>query len=147
MDQEKRMTWQETYHETHWLPVRHDDQEIVRYDTWKNSEGQLHREDGPALINYRGDRSVHSELWFLNDRLHRFDGAAETKYDSDGAVRVRSWYIHGKPVTKIELDAHNPSTSEERLGEIYLGDDEELRKIAFAHPNFPKWAKDWIDPS
>jgi hypothetical protein len=52
---------------------------------WRNSAGQLHREDGPALETpYRG------EEWYLDGQLHRTDGPAIDTID------FSAWYIHDK---------------------------------------------------
>jgi hypothetical protein len=52
---------------------------------WYNSEGELHREDGPAIEWADGTRS-----WYLNNQRHREDGPAMEW--SDG---TRSWYWNG----------------------------------------------------
>ena len=51
-----------------------------------NHANQLHREDGPAVIQRDG-----SKEWYLNGELHREDGPA-IEY-SDGA---KCWYRNGK---------------------------------------------------
>ena len=48
--------------------------------------GQLHREDGPAVEYTDGTR-----IWYLNDKRHREDGPA-IKY----ANGTREWYSNGK---------------------------------------------------
>ena len=48
--------------------------------------GNLHREDGPAVEWASGTRS-----WFLNGNLHREDGAAV-----EWASGTRYWYLNGK---------------------------------------------------
>jgi len=47
--------------------------EINKYGDkfWRNKEGKLHREDGPAVEFAHG-----SKLWYLNDKCHRDDGPA-----------------------------------------------------------------------
>jgi hypothetical protein len=55
--------------------------------------GQLHREDGPALEYASGDK-----CWFLDGRLHRQDGPA-LEY-ADG---VKFWYLNEKEVTEDEV--------------------------------------------
>jgi hypothetical protein len=53
---------------------------------WRDDEGLLHRDDGPARV-YPGGR----EEWFRHGRLHREDGPAvvhangSVKYYVDGA--------------------------------------------------------------
>jgi hypothetical protein len=48
--------------------------------------GQLHREDGPAIINTNGDK-----LWYLNDLLHREDGPAIERVNES-----KHWFLHGE---------------------------------------------------
>ena len=48
--------------------------------------GQIHREDGPAIIEADG-----SESWFLNNQRHREDGPAYI-----GADGTQVWYLNGK---------------------------------------------------
>ena len=50
------------------------------------SNGQLHREDGPAIEWADGDKR-----WYINGKLHRKDGPAY-----EGADGYKSWYINGK---------------------------------------------------
>jgi hypothetical protein len=54
--------------------------------TWRNQDGELHREDGPALIDAYG-----SKFWYRNDELHREDGPAIIY--ADGSKR---WYRNGR---------------------------------------------------
>jgi hypothetical protein len=52
--------------------------------------GELHREDGPAVECSNGTRK-----WYLDGQLHREDGPA-IEY-ADG---TRFWYLHGNRVTE-----------------------------------------------
>ena len=52
----------------------------------RNKKGQLHRENGPAII-----RACGTEEWFINGLRHRKDGPAITY--SDGS---KCWYNNGK---------------------------------------------------
>ena len=53
---------------------------------WINSEGEWHREDGPAIEWKDGGK-----FWYINDKLHREDGPAEEWADGD-----KTWWINGK---------------------------------------------------
>jgi len=75
------------------------------------SNGELHREDGPAVASGKGD-----EWWFTHNQLHRIDGPAVTHANGskwwyqkgqlhredgpayEGADGSTAWYMHGKPV-------------------------------------------------
>jgi len=83
---------------------------------WRNSAGQLHREDGPAIIypdGYQGwyhDGKLHredgpavtepdgSQYWYQNDRLHREDGPAVVWPSG-----TMEWWHNGKNITKVAL--------------------------------------------
>jgi len=56
-------------------------------------DGNLHREDGPAIEYSSGYKS-----WHLNGKLHREDGPA-VEYDSG----YKSWYLNGKMVTEEKV--------------------------------------------
>jgi hypothetical protein len=51
---------------------------------WHNSQGQLHRELGPAIEHTNGSRA-----WYVNDQLHRTDGPA-----LEYANGSREWYVN-----------------------------------------------------
>jgi hypothetical protein len=53
---------------------------------WKNSEGQIHRTDGPAVEFKNG----HTE-WYVNGERHRLNGPAIVWPDGD-----TSWYVNGE---------------------------------------------------
>jgi hypothetical protein len=53
---------------------------------WRNSEGELHRTDGPAV-----ERADGSREWYLNGLLHREDGPARELANSR-----RAWYQNGQ---------------------------------------------------
>ncbi len=55
--------------------------------------GNLHREDGPAFIWANG-----YQMWYLNDNLHREDGPAII-----GANGTQKWYLNGKRVTEEQV--------------------------------------------
>ena len=53
---------------------------------WKNDNGQYHREDGPAIENYNGDKE-----WYINGLRHRVDGPA-----LEWKSGRKQWYINGQ---------------------------------------------------
>jgi hypothetical protein len=57
------------------------------YDMYvvRNGNGELHRDDGPAVICTDGTKK-----WYRNDKLHREDGPAVIC--TDGTLY---WYRHG----------------------------------------------------
>ena len=70
----------------------------VRY---RNSDDQLHREDGPAV-----ERSDGSRMWYLNGKLHREDGPAVERPNG-----TRFWYRNGERLSKEEFEARKPRFS------------------------------------
>ena len=50
-----------------------------RNQRWYNSNGNFHREDGPAIIYAHG-----LQVWYINGRKHRTDGPAY--------MTVGDWY-------------------------------------------------------
>ena len=59
---------------------------------WRNENGEVHREDGPAVEYVNGPK-----WWYKNGLIHRVDGPA-IEYD-DGTVR---WALNGSCITKEE---------------------------------------------
>ena len=56
--------------------------------------GKLHREDGPAVEYARGDKE-----WFFNDKLHREDGPAVEYVNG-----TKLWYINGEELTEEQFN-------------------------------------------
>lgn len=56
---------------------------------YKNSLGELHREDGPAIINPNGEC-----WWFKNDKAHRLGGPAMIR-PFNGFLRL-TWYLNDR---------------------------------------------------
>jgi len=57
------------------------------HSEYRNEDGRLHREDGPAAIYNNGEY----EVWCLNGQLHRIGGP--TKIWSNGS---EEWWFDGK---------------------------------------------------
>ncbi|TAL31822.1 MAG: hypothetical protein EPN97_10445 [Alphaproteobacteria bacterium] len=57
-------------------------------DTWWFRNNLLHREGGPAVEHATG-----SKWWYKNGALHREDGPAY-----EGADGTKAWYLNGKPI-------------------------------------------------
>ena len=64
------------------------------------SNGQLHREDGPAAEYASG-----TKYWYQNGQWHREDGPA-----IENANGTKYWYLNGENLTEEEFNARmNPS--------------------------------------
>jgi len=70
--------------------------------------GQLHREDGPAIEWEDGTKK-----WFLNGQLHREDGPAVEWVDG-----TKLWYLNGKHLTQEEHQSATNPTKELTVAEI-----------------------------
>ena len=58
---------------------------------WRNSIGQKHREDGPAVEKYNG-----AMAWYVNGKLHREDGPALVNVDGHFHFGIeKKWLING----------------------------------------------------
>jgi hypothetical protein len=66
-------------------------------EEWKTN-GDLHREEGPALVVYFVCGNVEYQSYYIKDVQHREDGPSYTEYyrGSDGAKRVDVWRKEGK---------------------------------------------------
>ena len=64
-----------------------------RSEKWLLND-KLHREDGPAWIEYDKNGKVVEERWYLNGIRHRENGPAYIKYKG-GAVLQEQWVING----------------------------------------------------
>jgi len=70
---------------------------------WRNREGKLHCEDGPAMDGPLG------KSWYRNGKRHREDGPAVEHADGR-----KEWYRHGKELTAAAFAA----LREKELAEI-----------------------------
>lgn len=94
-------------------------------------DGILHREDGPAKIEYNTDynsgnennfcwiweegesdyrrlsdtyEEFKEEEWYLNGKQHREDGPAYIIYDDDGNVEGEGWCLNGEHLSEEEFN-------------------------------------------
>ena len=63
---------------------------------WYNQNGELHREDGPAIEYTNGDKS-----WYQNGKAHRLDGPA-----LESANGTRFYFINDRELTEDEWKVH-----------------------------------------
>lgn len=102
----------------------------ICYKQWRNNEGDKHRVDGPAHINYYPDGKVASESWYRDGKLHREDGPALTRYAHDGSISCEEWFINDKhPVDRPGYVSYTPTGSVAR----------ELWFTAHNEPIWPGW--------
>lgn len=71
-----------------------------------NDQGQLHRDDGPAVIEEKGDQH-----WFVNGEHHR-EGAPATVYANGSVAWYKNGFLHkedGPAVVLSETASMGPS--------------------------------------
>jgi hypothetical protein len=73
---------------------------VNEYGTYWRLNGELHRENGPA-IEYAGG----TKYWYLNGKYHREDGPAIER--SDGSKR---WYLNDEYLTEEEFNKRTKVT-------------------------------------
>ena len=78
-----------------------------RTEEWRNNDGHLHREDGPATIRYNQDGNIKYEAYWQNGLCHRDGAPAEISYNPDGTTRHQEYWQGGKlqprPVTVNDI--------------------------------------------
>ena len=78
--------------------------EVDVYETirWRNSDGELHRVHGPAVIYRPG-----TQYWYQCGQLHRTDGPAALYFDGTWA-----WYLNNQRMSRdqwqAQLDGDTP---------------------------------------
>lgn len=82
--------------------IYHEDGTVGSEKWYKN--GELHREDGPAEIHYNEDNSVWREYWYVNGDLHRLDGPAEIYYDENGKIEVEAYSYQGEELSESDFN-------------------------------------------
>jgi len=72
--------------------------EEVEKEYYKN--GRRHRENGPAIIKHYEDGKIYYESYYINGKLHREDGPARIWYGYDGiTIWSKEYYLNGEQVT------------------------------------------------
>lgn len=69
--------------------------------TIPGQDTNLHREDGPAYIEYYYDGTLFCEFYYYNNQLHRLEGPAKIYYNPDGSIASISYYEFGKHIETI----------------------------------------------
>jgi len=115
---------------------------VLRIVEYFNDEGQLHRERGPAHIEYQGDgKTLYAETWYYEGKRHRTSPFGWEKqppahiiYRQDGSTPYyKTWYKNGIISRDEGLPAkveytHDGKTSfaeawYDENGEIHRNDD------------------------
>ena len=117
---------------------------------WRNEEGQLHREDGPAV-----ERANGTKEWFKNGKLHREDGPAiewddgtkewykngQLHRDDGPAVErangTKEWWVNGLPKEKREKKGNKLASliQEAMKAAVDQGNTKVLKNLTEAYEN------------
>lgn len=62
----------------------YDENSNICYEYYLDEEGLLHREDGPAWIEYDPAGDLYLEMYLINGDCHREDGPAVIYYYEEG---------------------------------------------------------------
>ena len=82
--------------------------EVNEDGTFWRLNGNLHREDGPAIERVNG-----SKFWYRNDKLHREDGPAIERADG-----TKEWWINDEKLTKGEFLKRKKTPCDGKVVEI-----------------------------
>lgn len=92
------------------------------HKVWRNINGQVHREDGPAVIRTEG-----TEIWYIMNSRHREDGPAFIEPNG-----VKIWYkmgnLHREDGPAVENYNGNPKWFLEGLEYTKKEYNEKMRK-------------------
>lgn len=75
----------------------------IKFSTWRNENGRLHRIDGPSRIHYYINGNIRSEEWFVNGIPHRTHGPSDIVYDINENIIEESWFYNNNNY-KIEVN-------------------------------------------
>ena len=67
---------------------------IIKNIEHKNSKGQFHCENGPAVIYYYENGNKKYEAFILNHQFHRIDGPACINYFENGNKKFEEYYLN-----------------------------------------------------
>ncbi len=116
---------------------------------WRNPQGNLHREDGPAVEYTDGtkewflDGQRHrldgpavewadgTKAWWVDDQLHRLDGPAVEHADGR-----KEWWLDGWKISEVDFWQRTPLSHEELDRALRSTDSEEIAQAIAKNPNF-----------
>jgi len=85
--------------------IYYDDGSVKEKKWYK--DGKIHKDDGPAVIEYDPEGNILleywykngnklSEYWYKDGKMHKDDGPAKKMYNAAGALTGEQWYKNGK---------------------------------------------------
>ncbi len=105
---------------------------FVVYERWENEDGNIHRKDGPAIVErdpFTG--KVLLEEWYKDGKLHRENGPAIVHYNEDGpGIQHQRWWKDGEMLPVVSdlerlrsVFGHKPGEGRKLPGEITPADE------------------------
>jgi len=109
---------------------------------WRNSDGKLHRKDGPAIERADGtkywllngkwhredgpavERADGTKEWWLNDKCHREDGPAIERADG-----TKYWYVNDKELTQAQFLARTKPKQSSCAGKVVEVDGKKYKLV------------------
>jgi hypothetical protein len=86
---------------------------------WRNSDGKLHRKDGPAIESANG-----TKYWYVNGKLHREDGPAIESANGD-----KAWYVNDKNLTQEQFLARTKPKQASCAGKVVEVDGKKYKLV------------------
>lgn len=66
--------------------------------------GEIHREDGPAVICYYKNGNIRTIYYFKKGKIHREDGPAKICYYENGNIQKVYYYINNEELNEFQVD-------------------------------------------
>lgn len=129
---------------------------VLKKIVYHNKNGDIHKEDGPARLDYDDKGNLLLECWYRNSNFYRIGGPAYTRFYENGNPKYELW-LNEKSVQIKEIEYDEYGNKEEswknngadRLIETPKTDIEllaSINKVLFVkiHENHSVFIRDWI---
>ncbi len=77
----------------------HADNLTVERVEYHNTDGNLHRNDGPAYTEWHANGVKSDEQWYRNGEIGREDGPAHTVWHAHGVQSYEQWWPDGQQIS------------------------------------------------
>ena len=77
----------------------------LKREEFFNSDGQYHREHGPAYCRWYWDGKLEYEEYWLNGKLNNAAGPAVRYWYENGQLEHEAYCLNGRKLTKAEWEA------------------------------------------
>lgn len=69
---------------------------LVFSERYTYIDKKMHKEDGPAYIEYYRNKRIKKEIYYKNNRIHRENGPAVIHYYKNGNIKSYVYYLDNK---------------------------------------------------